>query len=403
MNLLNAALYDPGTAVTNKATSALLAMTAFDTTNLRLTVTAPPSGRLWIVIICTIHGATTCPQIILGCLEGSTVRGRVTPEITVSNLAATSLYRARAEYCLTGLTPGQSYTLDAAYGVETVVASTNIKYGGPNNTTGNDNFGAFQFEIWDPSPAYTPSAGVGPTTTLHQKIDTLDDFVDTEVGAIKTKTDFLPSATAGAAGGLFIAGTNAATSITTALTANITGNLSGSVGSVTGAVGSVTGAVGSVTGAVGSVTAAVSVTGDFSATMKTSIGTAVAASAVASVTGNVGGNVNGSVGSVVGLTASNLDATISSRMATYAQPTGFLAATFPSDPADQSLVIAATDAIITAIGGLDAPDNASIATILGKTNQLTFTETGLVDANVQAVNDVALQGAGTTEDKWRPA
>jgi hypothetical protein len=38
--------------------------------------------------------------------------------------------------------------------------------------------------------------------------------------------------------------------------------------------------------------------GDFTATMKTSIGTAVAASAVASVTGNVGGNVVGTVGTV---------------------------------------------------------------------------------------------------------
>lgn len=44
--------------------------------------------------------------------------------------------------------------------------------------------------------------------------------------------------------------------------------------------------------------------GDFTATMKTSIGTAVAASAVASVTGNVGGNVVGSVGSVVGAVGS---------------------------------------------------------------------------------------------------
>lgn len=56
--------------------------------------------------------------------------------------------------------------------------------------------------------------------------------VDTVVDAIKVKTDYLPSATAGSAGGVFIAGSNAATSITTALTANITGNLSGSVGSV---------------------------------------------------------------------------------------------------------------------------------------------------------------------------
>lgn len=46
----------------------------------------------------------------------------------------------------------------------------------------------------------------------------------------------IPDAVAGATGGLFIAGTNAATSITTALTANITGNLSGSVGSVTSPV-----------------------------------------------------------------------------------------------------------------------------------------------------------------------
>ncbi len=72
--------------------------------------------------------------------------------------------------------------------------------------------------------------------------------VDTEVAAIKTKTDFLPSATAGASGGLFIAGANAATTV------NITGNLSGSVGSVTGAVGNVTGNVGgNVTGSVGSI------------------------------------------------------------------------------------------------------------------------------------------------------
>lgn len=50
--------------------------------------------------------------------------------------------------------------------------------------------------------------------------------------------------------------------------------------------------------------------GDFTSTMKTSIGTAVAASAVASVTGNVGGNVTGSVGSVAtgGITASSIAA-----------------------------------------------------------------------------------------------
>ena len=61
----------------------------------------------------------------------------------------------------------------------------------------------------------------------------------------------IPDAVAGATNGLFIAGTNAATTVTTALTTTFTGNLTGSVASVTGAVGSVTGAVGSVTGNVG--------------------------------------------------------------------------------------------------------------------------------------------------------
>lgn len=45
----------------------------------------------------------------------------------------------------------------------------------------------------------------------------------------------------GSAGGVFIAGTNAATTVTTSFTTTFTGNLTGSVGSVTGAVGSITG------------------------------------------------------------------------------------------------------------------------------------------------------------------
>lgn len=49
----------------------------------------------------------------------------------------------------------------------------------------------------------------------------------------------IPDAVPGAAGGLFIAGTNAATVVTGSFTTTFTGNLTGSAGSVTGAVGSV--------------------------------------------------------------------------------------------------------------------------------------------------------------------
>lgn len=87
-------------------------------------------------------------------------------------------------------------------------------------------------------------------TTTHTGATT---FTGAITGSNASNNLRINGAVPGASGGLFIAGTNAATSVTTALTANITGNLSGSVGSVSGAVGSVTGAVGSVSGAVGSV------------------------------------------------------------------------------------------------------------------------------------------------------
>lgn len=110
----------------------------------------------------------------------------------------------------------------------------------------------------------SPSSGIkadtsGIVTTLGTPAgaDVSTDIaaVKTDTAAVKVKTDFLPSATAGAAGGVFIAGSNAAT--TANITGNLTGNVSGSVGSVTGAVGSVTGNIGgnvtgNVTGSVGS-------------------------------------------------------------------------------------------------------------------------------------------------------
>lgn len=75
------------------------------------------------------------------------------------------------------------------------------------------------------------TAGTVPfTCTLYTASNSLDD-IKTDTAAIKTKTDYLPSATAGASGGVFIAGTNAATTITTGLTTTFTGNLTGSVAS----------------------------------------------------------------------------------------------------------------------------------------------------------------------------
>jgi hypothetical protein len=72
--------------------------------------------------------------------------------------------------------------------------------------------------------------------------------IKSDSGAIKTKTDYLPSATAGAAGGLFIAGSNAATTV----------NITGTITTVTNLTNAAT-------------------NGDLTSTMKTSVTTAATA------------------------------------------------------------------------------------------------------------------------------
>jgi hypothetical protein len=148
-NLISAICYDPSSAVTNKACTAAAAMTAFDTTNLRITFTAPASGKVYWRIRCPIHGATTFGQVLLGILESSTVKARV-PAMggNKTTAVATTQMTLEGSGVISGLTGGSSYTYDAAWGVETGVTSCNFKYGGPNNNSGNNAWGGFVFEIW---------------------------------------------------------------------------------------------------------------------------------------------------------------------------------------------------------------------------------------------------------------
>jgi hypothetical protein len=151
VNLLAAKLYDPAVAV-SKATSALLAMTAFDTANLRLAVTVPAHGMVRFRLMCTLTGATTFPVVLLGVLNGATVVGRATPtDFPGTANAATQTAPAWSTSTATGLAPGAA-NFDAAYAVQVVVAATNFKYGGPNTNAGANAWGAFVFEAWDPQP-----------------------------------------------------------------------------------------------------------------------------------------------------------------------------------------------------------------------------------------------------------
>lgn len=146
-NCLGAVAYDPAAAV-SKATSSLIAMTAFDTTNARISFVAQTTRVLWR-IRCNLSGATTFPQVLLGVMDGATVKGRATPVAGIPATAlATTNVALEASGVITGLTRGTTFNYDAAYSVDIVLAATNIHYGGPNDTTANNAWGALQFEIW---------------------------------------------------------------------------------------------------------------------------------------------------------------------------------------------------------------------------------------------------------------
>lgn len=148
MSLLTVANYDPAAAVT-KSTATVLAMTALDTTNLRVQFTPPASGIVLVRLRGVIHGSTSSPQIFLGVLDGATVVRRMVPTLSLYNGASSSALNAvEAVFVVTGLNSATTYTWDAAYGVETVASSSAIKYGGPDDAVANNAFGPFVFEVW---------------------------------------------------------------------------------------------------------------------------------------------------------------------------------------------------------------------------------------------------------------
>jgi len=74
----------------------------------------------------------------------------------------------------------------------------------------------------------------------------------------------------------------------------------------------------------------------------------------------------------------------------------------PSDPADASDVAAAIAAVSAKIDTVDDFLDTEIAAIKAKTDSLTFTVAGVVDANIQRVNDVTVTGTGAPGDEWGP-
>ncbi len=450
MNLLGSAAYDPAAAV-SKATSSLLAMTALDTTNLRLAITVPAHGKVLFRLACTITGATTLPTIMLGVMNGATVLKRQVPQIfTGTENAATQDATAKAEFVVTGLTPG-ALNADAAYAVQVVVAATNIKYGGPNDTTGNDAWGAFVFEAWDPQPltaaldgavnvkqwngtnvSAPATAGIPDVnvknmnnvaatsiTTVNANIGLTQPLNFTGTGASAlAKSDMVDVAGAAVATGTAQLGVNVVSyaSGQAPLQPTVAGrtldvSATGEAGLDWANIGTPGATVSLSATTLNAVTTATNLTnapgaGDFTATMKTSIGTAVAASAVASVTGNVGGNVVGSVGSVTAAVTvtGDLSATMKASVTAAVPSAAQNRAEMDANSIGLAAIFARTDVATStrlAAASYTAPDNASIAAIKAKTDSLNFTVAGQVNANIKYVNGVLVNGDGAATP-WGP-
>jgi hypothetical protein len=191
------------------------------------------------------------------------------------------------------------------------------------------------------------------------------------------------------------------------------------VASVSGAVGSVTGAVGSVTGAVGSVGAGGITASSFAAnaitaakldpdvTTELQAGLATSAAITTLQTSVDDLPTNAELATALG----TADDAVLAQIALVKAQTDLI----PSDPADASVIAGRFDTLDTSIA--DLPTNAELTTALGtaddavlaqialvkaKTDSLTFTVAGEIDANIQSVNDVTVTGTGAVGDEWGP-
>lgn len=146
---LAVAISDPTTAVV-KATTATAAMAKIDaSTSLSATFTAPASGNVWWRLHTVYSGSSgTLPGLLLGIMESTTVVARQNPVITVGQSSlASSGWVLEASGVVTGVSAG-SHTWDAAFSVQDASsASGALKYGGPNNASGANAWGASFLEI----------------------------------------------------------------------------------------------------------------------------------------------------------------------------------------------------------------------------------------------------------------
>ncbi len=225
-----------------------------------------------------IDAATFAPDTGLAPLRSGTAQGGTGFTITLDASASstTNLYAGDSILITGGTGFGQNANNIVSYNGTTKVAT--VRDGWVTNPDATSTFVIEPAQetaldiadaVWDEVQSGHTTAGTfgkfldsavsGVSTGGLTAADIADAVCDealsghTTAGSLGERLGRIPNVVAGAAGGLFIAGTNAATTITGAFTATFTGNLTGSVASVVGAVGSVLGnVIGNVLGTIGS-------------------------------------------------------------------------------------------------------------------------------------------------------
>lgn len=375
------------TTVTNQLTAAVIASAIWkDTTAGDFTV-ASSIGK-------SLYTSGNAPGAASGlALVGSNM-GTISGALTGAQIATAVWTDTTAGDFTTSLSVGKSVMNGVTLGTGLTVASVSGAVGSVTGLTASN----LDTTISSRMATYTQPTGFLSATF---PTGTVANTTNITAGTITTATNLTNAPTAGDFTSTMKTGLNAATPVATLsgdLTATMKTSVTTAATAATPTAAAVTGAVGSVTGAVGSVTGA-----------------------VGSVTGNVGGNVTGSIGALATQAKTDVenavwDATMSSHVTSLTTGATLNGAGAAGDPWTTALPGAygagtagnivgnnlnATVSSRLASTGYTAPDNTSVSAIKTKTDSLTFTVAGKVDANIKAVNSVTVNGDGSATP-WGP-
>lgn len=155
--LLGSIAYDPAGAV--QRGGAPVAMTVFDALNASIDINAPASGKIRTCLSAWVSFTNLLGYFNghLGVMDIGGAQNVLRQRLAVgsrrhadsSSQSTPFGERLEAGGIISGLTPGSYYGLAMAFGVENSGFSNGFSYGGPNDATANNAYGALIFEVWE--------------------------------------------------------------------------------------------------------------------------------------------------------------------------------------------------------------------------------------------------------------